>query len=205
MVESGWGEYMDKGDIRRIVREYRKTLEPEEAQGMSRCIVRGLETIDALTGAGVVMAYLALPGEVDVDPFITAALGRGVVVGVPVTDTANQSLSIARLESLDAASMTKGPMGIREPVAQGRVLLDPLSVDAVVVPGVAFDIRGGRMGYGGGFYDRLLPRMRPGTPLIGVAFDRQVFDSIPMEPHDSRMDVLVTPTRVLGFTVRGRG
>lgn len=77
---------------------------------------------------------------------------------------------------------------------------DPDHVDAVIVPGVAFTADGRRLGQGGGWYDRFLPRLRPGTPTIGVAFAPQLVDDIPTEPHDVVLDLVVTDAGVAGRT-----
>lgn len=76
-------------------------------------------------------------------------------------------------------------------------LPEPASFDLVVVPGVAFTERGDRLGRGGGWYDRLLPQLRDDCATVGVAFDVQVLPELPVEPHDARVDVVVTETQVL--------
>ena len=69
---------------------------------------------------------------------------------------------------------------------------DPATVDVVIVPGLAFTVAGDRLGQGGGWYDRFLPRTRPGCTTIGVGFEPQLVESIPTEPHDVRLDVVIT-------------
>jgi 5-formyltetrahydrofolate cyclo-ligase len=71
------------------------------------------------------------------------------------------------------------------------------SIDAVIVPGVAFDPQGRRLGYGGGFYDRLLPRLRDDCLRVGVAYDEQLVDELPVAEHDAHVHAVVTPSRVL--------
>ena len=77
--------------------------------------------------------------------------------------------------------------------------LDALAIDAVLVPGVAFDRAGHRLGYGGGYYDRLLPSLRRDCLRVGLAYDEQVVDELPAEEHDVRLHAVVTPTRLLRF------
>ena len=96
----------------------------------------------------------------------------------------------------DEVDLDDGPYGLRQPKEDApRVLLD--SVDAVLVPGVAFDETGARLGYGGGYYDRLLPQLRPDCKTIGISYDEQLLTSIPGEAHDVAVSIVVTPTRVL--------
>lgn len=80
---------------------------------------------------------------------------------------------------------------------EAEPLPDPSTYDLVVVPGVAFTERGDRLGRGGGWYDRLLPQLRPDCATVGVAFDIQVLPELPVEPHDARVDVVVTETHVM--------
>ena len=81
---------------------------------------------------------------------------------------------------------------MRSPIATSR----PAALDLIVVPGVAFDRRGGRLGQGKGFYDRLLTQVRPDTLLVAPAFECQIFDSVPTLPHDRPVDRVVTETNV---------
>jgi 5-formyltetrahydrofolate cyclo-ligase len=74
--------------------------------------------------------------------------------------------------------------------------VDPASIDTVLIPGSVFDVTGGRLGYGGGFYDRFLSNSAPQATRIGLAFSRQLVDRVPMEPHDQYMDFLVTEEQI---------
>jgi 5-formyltetrahydrofolate cyclo-ligase len=85
-----------------------------------------------------------------------------------------------------------GRWGIREPDPARCPAIDPLEVDLVLLPGVAFDRRGGRLGYGAGFYDRLLTRLRTDCVRVAGAFSLQVVAEVPLEPHDQRFQCLVT-------------
>jgi 5-formyltetrahydrofolate cyclo-ligase len=91
-------------------------------------------------------------------------------------------------------------MGIREPDPRGRRPARVDRVDVVIAPGVAFDAAGRRLGYGGGFYDRLLPRLRPGTPVVGVAFATQVVDAVPATARDAPVDMIVTESGTIVAT-----
>ena len=95
-----------------------------------------------------------------------------------------------------ASELVPGPARALEPPASSPSL--PLdAIDLIVVPGVAFDARGGRLGRGRGHYDATLARLRPGTARVGLCFDEQVVDRVPVEPHDVPLDVVVTGSRVL--------
>jgi 5-formyltetrahydrofolate cyclo-ligase len=89
-----------------------------------------------------------------------------------------------------------GPFGLAQPSAHAARVPHVL-VDAVILPAVAFDEHGMRLGYGGGYYDRLLPLLRGDCARIGVVFDEQILSEIPAEEHDARVDVIITPARLI--------
>lgn len=156
-----------------------------------------LEALPELLHARAVLGYAAFGSEVSIDAFLHGLLERELGVFLPFVDA--DHLGLARVRDLEA-DLAPGWRGVREPRAGGRKAGRAERLDAAVVPGVGFDDRGGRLGYGGGHFDRLLARLRPGTPVIGVALDVQVVAAVPLEPHDRRVDILVTETR----TIRAR-
>jgi 5-formyltetrahydrofolate cyclo-ligase len=137
------------------------------------------------------MLYVHMRDEVRTQDFLAAALGtKRIVVPYCVGD----ELELFVLESMDELAI--GTYGILEPRLDMRALpgrRPRLSeIELIMVPGVAFDRQGGRLGHGKGFYDKLLRRAPPATPLVGVAFECQLFDTIPMLPHDVRMGMVIT-------------
>lgn len=143
---------------------------------------------------GVAMSgYMPIRTEIDPLPAMAEAAAHGMV-GVPVIVGAGQALKFSRWEP-DIA-MRSGAFGAMIP--QEDRFFDP---EILIVPLVAFDITGNRLGYGGGFYDRTLEGLRAqrATLAIGFAFDAQQADHLPSEPTDQRLDMLVTETRVLTF------
>jgi len=121
------------------------------------------------------------------------ASGRRLVL--PRVDRDARELALHAIADLDA-DVAPGYVGIPEPRA-ACASVAPAEVDFVLVPGVAFDAQGRRLGYGGGFYDRLLPRLRPDAVLVAGAFDEQVVGAVPAASHDARVPLIVTPTRVI--------
>jgi len=147
-------------------------------------------------GAETILAYLALADEVNVDGWIGWALGRGVRVCVPRVDWEAESMEGVLLGSLDG--LTTGRYGLREPVAQAAVV--PIEeMEAVLVPGLGFDLRGGRLGRGGGFYDGYLSRLPGEAARIGVAWSERVVDRVPVQAWDQKVDMLVTERGVERF------
>lgn len=172
---------------KRLLRETtlaaRRSLEPEErALASARIAERVLSRPDVLM-ADVVMLYAPTPTEVDTTAIDSGLRQRGVEVCYP--RVSGPHLDVVAVETLD--DLEAGHRGIREP--GGPTFED--EVDVVIVPGVAFDLRGGRLGHGGGHYDRLLAEL-PTASRIGVAFSCQLVLRVPMEDHDQPLDMVVT-------------
>lgn len=143
---------------------------------------------------GVPMSgYVPIRTEIDPLPAMAEAAAHGLV-GVPVITGPDQPLKFSRWEP--DCPMREGPFGARVPLVDN--FFEP---EILIVPLVAFDPDGGRLGYGGGFYDRTLEmlRQRRATLAIGFAYDAQQADSLPLEPTDQPLDFVVTESRVLTF------
>jgi 5-formyltetrahydrofolate cyclo-ligase len=140
---------------------------------------------------GSILFYAPMPEELDVWPLVAEALAAGKVVALPRFDSQTRRYAAAHLRDL-ARDIKPGHFGIREP-ADHCAPAALGSIDLVLVPGVAFDAQGGRLGRGKGYYDQLLAHVRGVT--CGVAFDEQLVAEIPVEPHDRRVHCVLTPTR----------
>ena len=186
------GDEGAKAALRSRLLAARAASPPSQRARESAAVCARLRGLPELRGARALLAYAAFGAELDLDPFLTELLAREVGVFLPQVD--GSRLLIARITDLEA-DLVPGWRGVREP--RGLHSARPDRLDAAVVPGVGFDPAGGRLGYGGGHFDRLLAELRPGTPVVGVASDVQVVEAVPVEAHDRRVDVLVTPTRVL--------
>lgn len=181
-----------KRDVRRRVLAARDALDPVAREAMA------LEAADrflALPEVGVartVMAFSSFGSELSMVPLIDALCAREVVVGLPrIVETA---LEVRAFRPGDPTTMTS--FGASEP-ADGA-LIDPVQIDVIVTPAVAYDRAGRRVGYGGGFYDRFLPHTRPDALRIGVGATVQLLDEdLPAGPFDLRVHVIVTPDTVV--------
>jgi 5-formyltetrahydrofolate cyclo-ligase len=170
---------------------------------VSRAICAAFMALPEYQTARTVMWYVDAGSEVRTRHTLPEALTHGKRVVVPYCIVETNELELFLLE--DMSELVEGAYKILEPRLELRTLpekrVEPEELDLVMVPGTAFDPRGGRMGQGKGYYDRLLARARPDAPLVALAFDCQVFDEIPVAPHDVFMDKVITETRV----IQGRG
>lgn len=170
---------MDKREIRNQMRVLRKVLTPEEKARASAALCAKLQK-HLPPAHGTLAVYLASPDEIDLAPLIRHALANGITVVAPQWKGATYAL--ARLKSLRPQDLRKGPMGILEPAVDDGVA--PQEVDVWLVPGLAFTRDGRRLGYGGGWYDRLMAGARKDAAKIGVAHAFQIVSALPLEPHD---------------------
>ncbi len=174
----------------------RRALTSKEVVGRSRRIQAHLRELPLYRAAGRVLFYLALAEEVQTGLLVREALRSGVTVLVPVTKWKEGKLLISRLEDLDR-DVTAGRLGILEPKEDCVRPWPEGEVDLVVVPGVAFDRTGKRLGFGGGFYDKLLGSIPPGVLKVALAFGLQIVKDVPAGEHDVPVDLLVTEEGII--------
>ncbi|MGH3852075.1 MAG: 5-formyltetrahydrofolate cyclo-ligase [Pseudonocardiaceae bacterium] len=163
-----------------------------EAEAAALAAVAGA----ALAGApGTVCAYWPVGGEPGSPELLDTLARRGWRVLLPVVGAVAEPLDWA--ECTGAESLRAGPLGLLEPTGPrlGRAAITAAVL--VLVPALAVDRRGTRLGRGGGHYDRSLPLARPGTPLIAIVRDNEVLDSLPAQPHDVPVTAALTPSRGL--------
>jgi 5-formyltetrahydrofolate cyclo-ligase len=179
---------LDKSAARRTARDLVAAMPSSAKIEASAAASAALVTSDAWRGAGVIASYLAMPDEVDLAEAHAAALGAGKVLAVPTVDWRAGTMSFVRLTDLGAVAL--GPRGV--PEVRGGEPIAVQSIQLVLVPGVAFDGFGGRLGRGGGFYDRWLAGVGRRVVTIGVCFERVMFQRVPMESHDRRVSMLLS-------------
>lgn len=178
-----------KDSLRADMRRRRSAVAPDErTRASAEACTRLLDLPEVRTAARVGL-YAALPGELDVAPALRALLRRGVAVLLP--RVVDRDLELVPFD--EAIPMKPGFRGVLEPT--GTASGDRL--DVIVVPGLAFDREGRRLGQGGGHYDRLLARLGARGVRVGVGFDFQIVDEVPGEAHDERVHALVTERRML--------
>jgi 5-formyltetrahydrofolate cyclo-ligase len=145
--------------------------------------------------AGTVLLSLAFRSEWETRPLLRTALALGKRVAAPRVNTAGRMLEAYAISD-PGRDLGPGFRGIAEPLPHCPALaLD--AIDWVLVPGVAFDTRGHRLGYGGGYYDRLLPLLRDDAHRVAGAFDLQIVDRVPIAPHDRPLDAIMTEARII--------
>lgn len=192
-----------KAAMREQARKARVAQKDKDA--VSAVIVGKVQSLPSYRAAKTVMYYVDAGSEVKTRQALAGAIADGKNVVVPWCIVENNTLELFLLE--DVSELVEGAYRILEPKEELKRLpnkvVKPETLDFVMVPGTAFDLRGGRMGQGKGYYDRLLGSVRPDAPLVALAFDCQIFDEIPVASHDVFMDQVVTESRVIQGKGRG--
>ncbi len=186
MVEVSGSSGGSKRALRREVLGRRDAMGEAEHRESSRIILQKVTVLPAYRRAGVVMAYAGFGSEVRTEPFLRSVLEDGKRLVLPRVNRGRGALDLYEVRDL-AQDLEAGVWGISEPKADPRSAVNLGAVDFALIPGVAFDARGGRLGHGAGYYDKLLGGAGRRPPLVAGAFEVQVVEGLPL----ARQDVLV--------------
>jgi 5-formyltetrahydrofolate cyclo-ligase len=182
-----------KSAIRKEKLLWRKSLTPEEAHKKSAQIAAQLKSLPEYARAKSVLFYVSSKkNEVDTHALIVDALKKNVQVLVPVTDFDNRALLIAEIKTMD--ELVPARFGLLEPPSDSLRLASAKDAGVIIVPGVAFDRQGRRVGFGGGYYDRLLSTAT--APSVALSYEGQLIEEAPMDGHDIPVDIVVTERAV---------
>lgn len=187
-----------KKSLRRSVIEARDKLSQTEIKEKSQAIAEKFCQLESFQKADTIMFFLSFGSEVDTWPLIEKSFEDRKTVVVPRPEKKEKKLIPSQLINWEE-DLTPGVYGILEPLPEKTRPVDPQKIDLLVVPGVAFDINGNRLGYGGGYYDRFFERLRSDVPLAAIAFEIQMVDEVPVTPWDRKVDLLITEDRVIYF------
>ncbi len=191
-----------KQAIRRVLVERILALDPDDRRRQDADLARRLATLPGFEAAGTVLLYVsAFSEEIATGPALRQVLSLGKRLVCPRVDRPARRLRLYRVDDPES-DLVRGSMGIPEP-SRHLIAVAPEEIDWALVPGLAFDDRGFRLGRGGGYYDRLLPTLRPDAPRWALAYDCQWVESLPTEPHDQPLDGIVSPGRLASGTESG--
>lgn len=181
---------MPKRKLREEMRAKLSAHPENERLERSRKIEEKLFALPVFRRARTVALFASMAGEVHTHPMIDRALKEGKRVALPRVDAASRELKFFEVKDLKKDT-APGTLGILEP-KDGLAAVEPAAFDCVVVPGLAFDASGGRLGRGAGYYDKFLWRLSPSTAKIAVGFSFQMVKSVPCEAHDEKMNLVLT-------------
>ena len=185
-----------KSEIRRDTVARRDALTKKQHAEKSGAIMERLFEFANFLESRIVLFYLSHKSEVDTEPMIRKALALEKIVALPLIDEEKGGIVPFKVDNLDGDT-GPGYRGIREPIPQRCKEIPVQQVNLAIIPGIAFDVRGGRIGYGTGFYDRFIPDLDITTRKVALAFECQIVPQIPMEPHDRYTDIIITEERIV--------
>lgn len=185
-----------KQQLRKTLRKQRREQDKEVAMVASKSICGKIVELDRFKNSNTILAYMCSKGEVDVGELIHHARICGKRIAFPLCiDDGGLRLLIPNTP----ASFKVGAYGISEPDESDSIEIDASQIDMIIVPAVAFTRNGRRLGQGGGYYDRLLQKSNAYT--VGVGFDFQLLESLPLEEHDRSLDCIVTPSELFVINI----
>jgi len=196
MKSSSSGKYIKelKRKIRSGIQEKRDSLDGSIRQEKSRLIANRLIGLDQYDRSLHMLAYYPFRSEIDTRIIIRDAISRGKKIALP--RVGDDNLELFYIKNLEE-DLEPGSYDIMEPIPSRCQRAEPSCIDLVIVPGVGFDREHNRLGYGGGFYDRLLNSIPGNAPRIALSFDLQVIDKVPVSGHDLKIDMLITESQII--------
>ena len=185
-----------KEAIRKRIGVLKKELSTLQYRKKSLIIKEKLFALSQFQKAKIVLFYISFNKEVDTHDAIGQLLMvKNKKILVPLVDKDNPLLQVSILDNFN--DLKKGSFSILEPKKSKMKKFDTKKIDMVIVPGIAFDKKGHRVGYGHGYYDRFLKTLPKNTIKVGLAFDFQIVEKIPHEKHDVSMDLIVTDSGII--------
>jgi 5-formyltetrahydrofolate cyclo-ligase len=191
-----------KNKIREDLLKQRDAITSEQKILKESAIEERLFCQDAFKQAKNVLLYVSFRSEVDTRRYLDDVIKLNKKLILPVVDSKHGKLNL--YEVSDVSDLEPGYMGILEPRKRADMSVSLKDIDLVIIPGTGFDRDGNRLGYGGGYYDKLLSyeskqlsRVDKHITIIALAFEEQIGENIPAEPHDIKVDMIVTDKRLI--------
>ncbi|WP_426350889.1 5-formyltetrahydrofolate cyclo-ligase [Alloiococcus sp. CFN-8] len=185
-----------KKEIRKSIIEKRDKLSVIEKNSYDDKIFTKVKNLKAYKEATVIFTFISFGSEVDTLRLIDNALREGKAVAVPWINKEKKLMEAKVIRNLE--DMHPGHYGILEPSPDAETL-KPQEIDLIITPGVAFDSLGGRIGYGGGYYDKFLAEVKNNVPKVALSYELQKVEKLPLEPFDMKVTALITEENELWF------
>ena len=185
-----------KQEIRHDVAKKLEALSKNASAENTREIENKLFEFANFLEANIVLLYINKPYEISTENILSQIYAFKKIVVLPRFDTAKHEMKLMKVDHPET-ELIPGARNIREPDEKVCKLVPIESVDIAIVPGIAFDEKGGRIGSGEGYYDRLLPKLSITTRKVALAFEDQIVPQIPIESHDKPVDIIITEKRII--------
>lgn len=187
----------DKKKMRDVILRQRDAMSPAARSSASRAIIEKICALPQYGTAKVVLTYMGFGTEIDTQPFFERIVNDGKTAVLPRVDRATQTLILHSARSMPELITSK--YGILEPGTDAPTVAIS-NIDFVLMPGVAFDRNGNRLGYGRGYYDKLVSTANPALARVAAGFSCQIVESVPVGPHDKKVDCIITDNEIIKTT-----
>ncbi len=184
-----------KKTLRKSILSQRDAMSSDDKKRLSGTICRSLIALSAYNEAKTVMCFLSFRSEIDTSLIVKNILASGKRLIVPITDIKTKTLRLSYVKNMD--DLVISTYGILEPSPSAFKEASPKDIDLVLVPGACFNLKGYRIGYGGGYYDKFLPNIRKDALVLGLCYDFQIVSSIHPEKHDIPVDIVLSEKRMI--------
>lgn len=185
-----------KREIRKEVSERLGALSTDEIAERYEAIEARLFEFANFLESRIVFIYYSRKGEVNSQKILKRCLQSNKILVLPALDPARHRMKLMKVDNL-GKDLIAGPAGTSQPDPTRCKLVPIDRVDIAIVPGIAFDEKGGRVGSGEGYYDRLIPRLPVTTRKVALSLEAQILPQVPMESHDKHVDIIITENRVI--------
>jgi 5-formyltetrahydrofolate cyclo-ligase len=185
-----------KSELREDVTKKIAALPAKEIAAKTKAIENRLFDFANFLEAKIALMYIHKNGEVQTTNILRRAYSYNKIVVLPAFNPANFAMTLMKVDNLNK-DLREGPRGILEP-DETRCKVVPIErIDIAIIPAIALDEKGGRIGSGEGYYDRLIPRLAVTTRKVAFAFEQQILPQVPTESHDKHVDIIITEDRVI--------
>jgi 5-formyltetrahydrofolate cyclo-ligase len=185
-----------KQELRKNIEKKIAVLSEDEMAKKITAIEQRLFEFANFLEARIVLFYINFGCEVETVNLIKKSYEYNKIVVLPVFNPSNSTFKLMKVDDI-ATDMVEGPRKIMEPDPNKCKVVPIECIDIAIIPGIAMDEKGGRVGPGDGFYDRLIPELPATTRKVGLAIENQIIPQIPMESHDKYVDIVITEERVI--------
>ncbi|MBR3497669.1 MAG: 5-formyltetrahydrofolate cyclo-ligase [Selenomonadaceae bacterium] len=171
----------------------RAAVPHDERDRISHALIKKFLATEIFRASKIIMTYASTPDELQLNELFAACFAEKKILAIPFI-VGKGEMQAVEVPSFDALEV--GAFNIMTVKQELRKFIAPEEIDCVIVPGAAFDVRGGRLGLGGGYYDRFLPQA-VNAKKIALAYEFQLVDSLPLESHDAKVDIILTPGKII--------
>ncbi|MGD9212888.1 MAG: 5-formyltetrahydrofolate cyclo-ligase, partial [Desulfobacteraceae bacterium] len=185
-----------KQELRKHIEKKLASLSENELLKNNKAIEQRLFEFANFLEARIVLFYLNFGCEVDTLNIIKKSYEYNKIIVIPVFNQSNNKFKLMKIDNIES-DLLEGPHGNKEPDPKKCKVVPIECIDIAIIPGIAMDEKGGRVGPGNGFYDRLIPELPVTTRKVGLAMESQVIPQVPMESHDKYVDIVITEKRVI--------